>query len=754
MGLVAALLLAVLVQVPASAQRDAFGRPSGFSGEELLSRFDADGDGALSDGERRDARAFLRANSRRPSTTAGRVAPRMPDLEADLRASAAAAPRTMTGLYDESTLRTLYLRFPNADWFEELADFYGTDIDVPADLVVDGKLYPGVGVRFRGNSSYQMTGGSLKKSFNVSVDYRDGGQRLLGYRTLNLLNAANDPSFVREVLYNRIARSYLPALRANFVKLVINGESWGVYVNVQQFNADFIREWFGSTDGNRWKVPAGGGAGRGGWGSGAGFVWLGAGTDRYRISYELKSADRPEAWRDLVRLCQVLEETPEDRLEAELAPLLDIDGALWFLALENVFVDGDGYLSRGSDFSLYQDAAGRFHLVPYDSNETFRWAGGGGPNDWGAGGLQPSPLAHTDSANRPLARRLLSLPSTRARYLAHVRTIVEEWLDWKVLGPIVAGYRALIDDAVEADDKKLFSSEAFRSSLSAGSGGSLGRGGFWGGGGAPGLEGFVAERRAFLAAHEALRERGIAVAAASGPRETTAAEAAIIVAEIAGSVRPAAVLLHWSAGPLAPFRAEPMARGGDGRYTGRIPAQPAGTLVRWYVETRTAGAAFASSFWPSGAERAAPSYRVKAPIAASSAVRINEVSAAAGRANDWIELVNTGTRPVDLAGMFLSDDPDVPRRWAFPAGTVIPAGGYVVVRAGDEAVAPPALAAGFGLSAGGETLLLVDADARGNTVLDSVTFGALVEGTSIGRLPDGSGPFRTMSPTPGKPNGP
>ncbi|HSV93745.1 MAG TPA: CotH kinase family protein, partial [Desulfobacterales bacterium] len=419
MSLIAALLL-LLISISGGAQAGSF------------AQFDRDGDGTLSDAERQEARTFARAiaGGRRPPAPSGPIAPRMPELQTDLRASAAAAPRSVVGLYDESTLRTLYLRFPTADWFAELGDFYGTEIDVPADLVVDGKLYAGVGVRFRGNSSYQMSGESLKKSFNISVDHRDGGLRLFGYRTLNLLNAATDPSFVREVLYNRIARTWLPAMKANFVKLVINGESWGVYVNVQQFNSDFVKEWFGSTDGNRWKVPAGGGGGRGGFGGGAGLAYLGDEPDRYRASYELKSADRVEAWRDLARLTRVLAETPDDRLEADLAPLLDVDGALWFLAMENVFIDGDGYLSRGSDFSLFQDAAGRFHLVPYDSNETFRWAGGGGPNNWGAIGSQPGPLVHADNASRPLARRLLSLPSTRARYLAHVLTIVEEWLDW------------------------------------------------------------------------------------------------------------------------------------------------------------------------------------------------------------------------------------------------------------------------------------------------------------------------------------
>ncbi len=88
-------------------------------------------------------------------------------------------------------------------------------------------------------------------------------QRLLGYRTLNLLNANGDATFLRQVLYTEIARRYVTTPSANYIRVVINGEYWGVYVNTQQFNADFTREWFASTKGTRWKVP-GSPRGRGG----------------------------------------------------------------------------------------------------------------------------------------------------------------------------------------------------------------------------------------------------------------------------------------------------------------------------------------------------------------------------------------------------------------------------------------------------------------------------------------------------------
>ena len=146
---------------------------------------------------------------------------------------------------------------------------------------------------------------------------------------MNLLNSHEDPTYLRAVLYYQISRDYIPAPKANFMRVVINGESWGVYPNVQHFDKDLINDGFKTTKGARWKVP-GSPRAQGGLG------YLGEDPALYKRSYEIKSKDEPKAWVDLIRLCRVLNQTPSEKLEAALAPLLDIDGALKFLALENV----------------------------------------------------------------------------------------------------------------------------------------------------------------------------------------------------------------------------------------------------------------------------------------------------------------------------------------------------------------------------------------------------------------------------------
>ncbi len=368
------------------------GGPSGFGGpmgqdRKLVQDFDKDGDGLLNAEERQAARQSLSdgaANGRPggrgfgPPGGPGGRGNREP-AQPGARVSSADVPSCGDApLYDPSVLRTLFLDFENDDWETEMADFKNTDVDVPAKLTVDGKIYPNVGVRFRGMSSYMMVPAGYKRSLNVSLDLVDAKQRLYGYKTLNLLNCAGDPSLMSTVLYSHIARQYIPAPKANFVKLVINGESWGVYVNVQQFNKEFLDENYESSTGARWKVLGNPGAD-------GGLRYLGDNIEDYRRRFEIKSKDDEQSWHDLIKLCQTLNETPADQLEQTLAPMLDIDRVLWFLALDVALVNSDGYWTRASDYSIFEDRNGVFHITPHDMNEAFHGSTGFGPPGGGPG---------------------------------------------------------------------------------------------------------------------------------------------------------------------------------------------------------------------------------------------------------------------------------------------------------------------------------------------------------------------------------
>jgi len=420
----------------------------------IQEQFDGDQNGMLDAQERVAARAYVESaggrgrggRQRMGSVDVGRGATLRPS---DVRAASPSVP-----LYDEATLRTLFLEFENHEWEGELMAFKDTDVEVPAQLLVDGHAVGTVGVQFHGNSSFRQVPAGLKHSIHLSVDAFDSTLSVLGYRTLTLLNAHEDPTLLRTVLFMHVARQYIPAPKANFVRVVINGELWGVYSNQQQFNKDFLVEAYGTSDGARWKVPGSPG------GRGGGLSYLGDDIAAYRRVYEIKSKDDPKDWEALMALTRTLAETPPGRLEAALAPVLDVDGALRFLALDNALVNNGGYWTRASDYSLYLDPKGRFHVIPYDANETFSLGGRGGFGGR-AGTPELDPLVASGDASKALAARLLAVPSLRTRYLAYVQEIARDWLDWDRLGPLVERYRRLIGNDVRRDVKKLDSTEEF-----------------------------------------------------------------------------------------------------------------------------------------------------------------------------------------------------------------------------------------------------------------------------------------------------
>lgn len=123
-----------------------------------------------------------------------------------------------------------------------------------------------------------------------------------------------------------------------------------------------------------------------------------------------------------------------------------------------------------------------------------------------------------------------------------------------------------------------------------------------------------------------------------------------------------------------------------------------------------------------------------------------------GDYDDWLELHNRTDSPVTLTGMYLSDKEDEPTKWAFPENTEIPANGYLIVWLDEDVDDPEGLHADFKLSKGGEAALLVDTDANGNAVLDSIIFHEQETDVAFGRLPDGTGDFQMVQATPGAPN--
>ena len=126
-----------------------------------------------------------------------------------------------------------------------------------------------------------------------------------------------------------------------------------------------------------------------------------------------------------------------------------------------------------------------------------------------------------------------------------------------------------------------------------------------------------------------------------------------------------------------------------------------------------------------------------------------------GDYDDWIEIYNSGSEDIDLAGMYVSDDKEDPLMYQIPTGsaavtTTVKAGGYLIIWCDKEMDQGP-LHVEIKLSSGGEDVVLTDSD--GVTEIDSYTYDAAETDKSNGRTTDGGDTWGIFdTPTPGASN--
>jgi hypothetical protein len=640
------------------------------------------------------------------------------------------------GFYNENNIKVVELRFAQTDWWTQLMSNRISKRDIPATLIYDGKTYPNVGVRFRGNTSFNFS--ATKKSYSITMDFTDSTQDLKGYETLHFNNAAEDPSFIREVMYLHLNRKHIPAAKANFIHLKINGENFGQYPNIQVLNGDFMKEWFLNNDGTRWRAERTT-TGGGGFGAGTSTLnFLGTDTALYKPHYTLKQTYKQHSWQDLVKAVQALNTPNED----ELKKVFDTDRALWFIAHEIMFGDDDSYVNKGGmDYYVFWDSAtARITPIEYDGNSVFNNIA----TNW-------SPFLKETNAQFPLMNKLFAVPALRQRYLAHVRTMLEESLHPDYYNPLVDKYYALIDTFVASDPKKTTTYAQFTTAKTT-------------------IKNWLnARRNTYLNNAEVNRpypaiDNVIYTADGTPFTKPSAGQSETIKAKISFAAGIQAVNLYYSTGLDGYFEKTTMkddglsgdGAAGDGVFGGKIPGYGKGTYVRFYIEAVANDAAKTVAYMPKGAEHDVYFYQVKLNQSNISGVVINEIMAANktavkdpnGQNDDWIEFHNLNATPLDMSNFYLTDDVSKRGKWQFPAGTSIPANGYLIVWA-DEDGNQTGLHANFKLSNSGETVILSDRD---TAVIDQVIFGAQIDDRSFARSPNGTGDFVIKAHTFNKSN--
>jgi len=133
-------------------------------------------------------------------------------------------------------------------------------------------------------------------------------------------------------------------------------------------------------------------------------------------------------------------------------------------------------------------------------------------------------------------------------------------------------------------------------------------------------------------------------------------------------------------------------------------------------------------------------------------LRINEWMADPSVGEDWFEIYNSNSKPVELSGLALSDSLSSLLKSSIPPLSFIGTGSHAFQTfTADNNAAAGGDHVEFKLSASGESLAISTAS---GVLIDGVSFGAQTKGVSQGRFPDGNANIVSFpkSSSPGRSN--
>ncbi|MGE5833509.1 MAG: CotH kinase family protein [Acidobacteriota bacterium] len=306
---------------------------------------------------------------------------------------------------------------------------YQENINMPADIIIDGTRLRNVAVRVRGTGSRRPD----KMGLRVDFDHYTKGQQYQGLASLILDNLWQDETMIREVVaMNVFRRMGQAASHESFGRFFINNQYQGLYGLVEEIDPGFAERSTGETDGYLYEYHYN-------------FAWhaedLGPGLETYKIIFEPRSRELESddqlygPIRDLFHAVN----DPDDNIWAEaVGQRLDFTQLLTFLGIEQFLGEADGFLgSFGmNNFYLYRSPVTNKHRIfPWDRDLAMRFVDTGVDR-----GLE-----------NILFQRAFDRPELRAIYLDSVEATALVAMDGDWLANEIDRILALVDALARED---------------------------------------------------------------------------------------------------------------------------------------------------------------------------------------------------------------------------------------------------------------------------------------------------------------
>jgi len=226
----------------------------------------------------------------------------------------------------------------------------------------------------------------------------------------------------------------VPAARSFHSRVYINGEYMGLYLNVEQIDDEFALTRFGNDTGNLYKCS---------WGS----TLEDNGQVYNEVLYELETNKDANDRSVLANFVKVLNQTSDEEFKTEIEKVLNIDGAIKYLAVEALTGHWDGYSYLKNNLYIYENPeTGLIEIIPYDVDNTYGidWIG----RDWAMRNLSDW-AKHGEP--RPLNTRLLAVEEFRKLYYSELNNLLKDIFNQEILFPKFDFYEGLLTSSVVND---------------------------------------------------------------------------------------------------------------------------------------------------------------------------------------------------------------------------------------------------------------------------------------------------------------
>jgi len=648
------------------------------------------------------------------------------------------APAQAT-FYNTGAIQKIEINFTQANWDYQMDTAkHGSEGYIWAQWVkVNGVQFDSVGVKYKGNSSYDST--YTKNPIHIALD-EYVNQDYQSYTDIKLSNCYADPSMIREVLGYDILRNYMHCPQANFAQVYINGNYTGLYSNAENINKKFCGDHFYSSSNIFFKcnpIVTPGPTTK----SNLKHI-TGADSSGYFNYYEVKSK---YGWNELVALCDTVTNYP-----ASLGANVDIDRALWMLAYNNVLVNLDSYSGVFcQNYYIYKDATQHYNPIVWDLNMCFGGFPYMGSGFTSMGTLtianmqQLSPTTHATDPYWPLIKNTLSDPVYSRMYSAHMRTITNEFFANNSYQTLAAQMQATIDTAVLSDNNKFYSYSNFQNGMLT----NVSVGSY----SVPGISNLMGPRVTYLQSTPEFTLTAPTITTVTPSATAPLFGSSVTITAQVTNTNTNAVYLGYRFDKTLKFLRVLMyddgahndGAAGDNVY-GETVTMLGGQMQYYiYAENNNAG-----MFSPERAEHEFYELNALTFQPSPGDLVINELLAdntlkerdEYNEREDWIELYNNSGNLLDLSNLYLTDDITNMQKWKMPDSTTINPGGYLIVWADNDSL-QKTFHTNFNLNKLADILILSN---QSGTVLDSISFFNQFSNVSYGRYPNGTGPFTLM----------